>query len=225
MKIKSDSCFLSVCPEKTQGIRRRNEPRQFSTLLVEEVNLKNRNLLRSMGFTLLELLLVISIIVILISMLLPAFKNTREVANRISCASHLKQIGTAILAYAGDYKEYLPGPCYSACNEPDPKSPPLLISMYLTDYLGWNKKLWQCPSNRENGGYLCNSNNVFGYPGLSNPKKLSELRNLVTLWTVIDRDGWNSAASGLTLPPPHGNRNSRNVLYMDNHVSLQKVSQ
>ena len=62
-------------------------------------------------FTLIELLVVIAIIAILASLLLPALRNAREAAHRISCMQKMRSISTAAYFYIGDYDGYLPAAC------------------------------------------------------------------------------------------------------------------
>jgi prepilin-type N-terminal cleavage/methylation domain-containing protein len=60
------------------------------------------------AFSLVELLVVIGIIAVLISILLPAIKKSRETAQRITCASNMRQIGFAFQNYSADNQGSLP---------------------------------------------------------------------------------------------------------------------
>ncbi|OGV52318.1 MAG: hypothetical protein A2017_13470 [Lentisphaerae bacterium GWF2_44_16] len=74
------------------------------------------SLKKVMAFTLLELLIVITIIVILTALLLPALKSARETSKSISCLSNIKQLGLGLNSYADDYSGYFPDkPTSSDC--------------------------------------------------------------------------------------------------------------
>lgn len=60
------------------------------------------------GFTLLELMVVITIISILAAILLPALARAREAARRIKCASNLRQMGLVFLMYANENSDMFP---------------------------------------------------------------------------------------------------------------------
>ena len=57
-------------------------------------------------FTMIELLVVISIIAILAALLLPALNAARMKAHSIACTANLKQLGSAVMVYEGDFGYY-----------------------------------------------------------------------------------------------------------------------
>lgn len=61
------------------------------------------------GFTLIEVLVVVSIIALLIAILLPSLGRARAQARMVSCQSNIRQLMTAFLVYSTEYKGRLPG--------------------------------------------------------------------------------------------------------------------
>jgi prepilin-type N-terminal cleavage/methylation domain-containing protein len=68
--------------------------------------MKNKS--RKKGFTLVELLVVITIIALLLGILIPALKRAKDIAKITICANQLKQIGLGMRVYVDDYDDLMP---------------------------------------------------------------------------------------------------------------------
>ncbi len=73
------------------------------------------------GFTLIELMVVISVIAVLVALILPAIQQAREAARRTQCKNNLRQIGLALQNYCDLYERFPPG--YVASSETTATTP------------------------------------------------------------------------------------------------------
>jgi prepilin-type N-terminal cleavage/methylation domain-containing protein/prepilin-type processing-associated H-X9-DG protein len=91
------------------------------------------------GFSLVELMLVLSVVLLILSVMLPAINRARAVSRENVCALKLKQIGTATEAYRADSKRYF-NPVYADFKDPGdalaPKSRtyPFRLRAYMGEY-------------------------------------------------------------------------------------------
>lgn len=90
------------------------------------------------GFSLIELLVVVSIVIVLASMLLPAIGMVRDGARRTTCLGNLRQVALAHIAYAQDWESSLPNDHVTVGNsQPNPDQ--------FDDYLTLSERVWFCP--------------------------------------------------------------------------------
>jgi prepilin-type N-terminal cleavage/methylation domain-containing protein len=88
-----------------------------------------------MGFSLIELLVTISIIAILVSILSAALGKIHAVQERVLCLSNLRQLAEATMMYASDHDGYAP-------DEESQYTWDALIQAYIPD-----ERVYACPTD------------------------------------------------------------------------------
>ena len=205
---------------------------------------RNRN--RSLAFTLIELLGVVAIILVLVALLFPVTGRIKDNANGARCASNLRQIGVAALAWSADNDGNI-----VPCDQGSDGSAlwPSLLAPYLNVEYAFNSAnkqpaILRCPSSvkdfttSEKGVYFVSYRaNIAGPSQGANsyhPKfttlKLASVNpaGFVLLADGAPRKpsnwrGWFGTSSGDKdlLGFYHGERANR--LYADGHVDAHEV--
>ena len=101
--------------------------------------------MRKKAFTLIELLVVIAIIAMLLSIVMPALRKARKLAQRTVCLSNVKQQGLGLMLYSNEYNDTMPLSAYYGGNR-------WLwdVSYFTTDVMiasGGDRNIFRCPGN------------------------------------------------------------------------------
>lgn len=93
------------------------------------------------GFTLLELLAAVLILVVLAGILAPAISSVRKAANRSTCARNLSEIGRGFACYSAEFRGYWPAARYDYAQPGDADVPQNWVLSkgwydYISRYVG-----------------------------------------------------------------------------------------
>ncbi|MHB1158265.1 MAG: type II secretion system protein [Phycisphaerales bacterium] len=204
------------------------------------------------GFTLVELLVVVSIIAVLMAMLLPGLKKARESAVDISCRTRLRSFALAATLYAGDHNGKLmagnghgSGPTYLG-----PWQQCLAVYVGASSYDNWQTKTHQCPGWDAATGYGWNSewhritwdSSDYGLPErperirspMSQRLLMGDTRNTVSPLVngkhdearLLTQWGVNGAAGGQWVPvyTPEAHLGNQNLMFLDGHLESQRAT-
>ena len=98
-----------------------------------------------LGFTLIEILIVLSIIVALMAILMPAFISVRASAQAKVCISNLRQLHIAFQLYAQDYDNFVP-PYQNNLGLSYPENGEKVVTI-LFPYTR-SQSVWFCPADQ-----------------------------------------------------------------------------
>lgn len=110
------------------------------------MNLQYRKIFRHRIFTLIELLIVISIIAILASILMPTLSKVRESSKSTVCAGNLKQLGQMTFIYSDNYNGWMP------LSRHTPSIPDRIWVNLLSEELN-NPGYWHCAAYADGTGW------------------------------------------------------------------------
>jgi len=191
------------------------------------------------GITLIEVLVIITAVIVLAAVLLPALSRSNESARRAQCMSNLKQFGMALNMYAQDFGECFPSTVgYNAKGKPPIKlrsgdglagltllhTHKYVASGTATSYSGI--EIFRCPSDADlevdpsdkrrgvAGAGCTTANTSYGY----DPRH--KTTHPAGTAVMADRgDPKNPRALSPNHPHKGPKGEGTNVLYIDGHVS------
>lgn len=183
---------------------------------------------RYQAFTLVELLIVLSIIGVLIGIFLPVLAGARKTVQKTTCAGNLRQIGIAVQAYRTDNKDtlpkarYMPEPFLSVDNDP---AFPEAMKGYLPSDGDKTNAVYRCPDDEVVYDLCGTSYDYVSMFGGQRPKDIIFIRMgaATEAEIILSRDFDNAAADidlsdePIEIPARHLRRNN---LWLDGRVEV-----
>ena len=90
------------------------------------------------AFTVIDVLVSMSVIAVLISLMLPQMRKVNESARRVACQSNLRQIGIGTLMYAQEYEGFLPPSVFLKQTPTGTNRPQEMITLRLENSPQWD---------------------------------------------------------------------------------------
>jgi prepilin-type processing-associated H-X9-DG protein/prepilin-type N-terminal cleavage/methylation domain-containing protein len=109
--------------------------------------LRRRDSIHLAAFTLVELLVVVSIIALLIAILLPSLRGARDQAKAAACLSNMRQMGIAAGMYADENNDYFPQTSHGSA---------LGVWVRTLERQVGNTLLYRCPADRSTDWFSAN---------------------------------------------------------------------
>ncbi len=173
---------------------------------------------RSEAFTLVELLVVISIIAVLMAILMPSLRRAREQARIVVCQTNLRQIGQAMHMYAPDYNDKFPdkdtlggfnfraAPGYKNQNDARglPEKYGLAAILDKTNNLDGNSKVWRCAAQPHKWMRDLGNTYAFSTAGMLEKTKTFQMKRYGTTWLVWDNWIYKPGTPGIRLASTSG---------------------
>ncbi len=162
------------------------------------------------GFTMIEVLVVVSIIAILAALAYPMTLRMRAQADSAVCARHLRQIGVAVNAYLGEHG--MKFPTMVAAREDKNQDLPA-IDTVLLEYVN-DETSFKCPSDHEH--IFEDTGSSYYWNSLINGQLAGNM----------DLLGLTEKAIGIPIVSDKENFHKRvgdevNILYADGHVEMK----
>ena len=183
------------------------------------------------AFTLVELLVVISIIGLLIGIMVPAMAKARKSAARTMCAANLRQVGLAVTAYLNETNDTFF--YFGVTNVPSVLPGTPTFWGILLDYGAKNPEVFRCPADKprnfqeereppnEGKRYYDSEGSSYQFNDMLVGRKMAEIAKWLRdnmhltvaenqLWLAKDFQGFHAKK---------GEAFAANYLYADGHVT------